>query len=262
MMESPEASSEEDLEESAEASSGPVLLSEEQKPFLEHLEELRRRLLRMILWLGIAAAVSFRFSGALLSWLIQPVGHVVFLSPVEPFIAHLKVAILGGIFLSLPLLTFEVWGFLSPALFPRERRTVFLFIPVSVGLFVSGAWFCWRFLLPAALKFFMSFSSEMLTPMLTVSSYTSFAGWLLVAAGLLFQLPLVILLLTWLGWVSPWTLLKQWRVAFIVILILAAVLTPTPDVATQFLLAAPITLLYFLSVGLAFFFTRKVRQGV
>ncbi|MBI3615820.1 MAG: twin-arginine translocase subunit TatC [Candidatus Omnitrophica bacterium] len=231
---------------------GPVLLpDEERRPFLEHLEELRRRVLRSFLWVGAAAVLAFRFSGEILNWLIRPVGKVVFLSPAEPFMIHLKVAFLGGLLLALPLLAWEVWGFLSPALFPDQRRPVLFLVPVSVGLFASGAWFTWAVLLPAALRFFLSFSSENLTPMVTVGSYVGFVGWFLLAGGLAFQMPMIVMLLAKLRLIRPAALLRQWRIALVGILIAAAVLTPTPDIATQLLLAGPMCALYLVSIGLA-----------
>ena len=231
---------------------GPVLLPDgEKRPFLEHLEELRRRALRSFLWIAAATLLTFRFSGEILQWLIQPVGQVVFLSPAEPFLIHLKIAFLGGIGLALPLLAWEGWGFLSPALFPRQRRPVLFLVPVTVGLFALGVWFTWAVLLPAALKFFLSFRSENLTPMVAVGSYVSFVGWFLLAGGLAFQMPIVVMLLAKLRMICPATLLRQWRIALVGILVAAAVLTPTPDIATQLLLAVPMCILYLISIGLA-----------
>ena len=236
---------------------GPVLVSGEQRPFLEHLEELRWRIIRALLWVVLSAGLVFRFSKEILQWIIQPVGHVVFLTPAEPFLAHFKVATLGGIILSAPLLAWEVWGFFSPAIRERERRLVFLFIPSSVGLFFLGGWFCWKFLLPAALKFFLSFSSPALTPMITIGSYVGFVGWFVVASGIFFQMPIVILMLVRVGFLSPWTLMRHWKMAIVAILIFAAILTPTPDIANQLLVAVPMTVLYFFSVGLSFLVRRK-----
>ncbi len=236
---------------------GPVLVSGEQRPFLEHLEELRWRMMRSLLWILLGMSLVLHFSGDLLSWLIRPVGKVVFLTPTEPFLAYVKVAVLGGLGLSAPLLAFEAWGFFSPALHPRERRLVFLFIPTSVGLFFAGGWFCWKLLLPSALKFLLSFSSSTLIPMIAIGSYISFVGMFLVASGLFFQMPIVILFLVRVGILSPWMLLRQWRLAIIAILVLAAILTPTPDMANQLLLAVPMTILYFISVCLSFLVRRK-----
>lgn len=233
--------------------SGPVLVREEEpRPFVDHLEELRRRLLRSFLWVGIGAAISWRFAGSLLALLVSPVGQVVYLSPVEPFLVHLKAAFLGGLAISFPLLAWECWGFFRPALRPRERWAAGLFLPVSTGLFAVGVWFGWKWLLPSALKILQSFGAAYMTPMLTVGHYLSFAGWLVVGCGLIFQVPLVVLLLARLGVVRPAALARAWRPALVGIFLAAAVLTPTPDVFTQLLLAAPLAGLYGISVILSF----------
>ena len=233
------------------------LPNEGKRPLLAHLEELRWRFLRCFLWVGVGTAVGFYFAKDLLAWFIQPVGSVVFLSPIEPFLAYLKVALIAGTALASPFLSAEAWGFLQPALFPHERRGFVFLIPASVGLFFLGGWFCWRFLLPVGLKFLLGFSSENMVPMITIGSYLGFAGWLLVGCGLFFQMPVAILVLARAGIVRPATLLKQWRFAVLGIFVLAAVLTPTPDVATQMLLALPMGFLYLVSVGLAFLVVKK-----
>ena len=205
--------------------------------------------------------VGWRFAPRILDLLIRPVGHVVYLSPAEPLMVHLKAAFFGGFILSFPFLTWEVWGFLRPAFRPLERWSALALLPVSVGLFLFGTWFGWKVLLPAALKILLSFGAGLMTPMLTVGSYLSFAGWLIAGCGLVFQVPLVILFLTWTGLVRPQTLLRQWRLATVGILILAAALTPTPDVFTQLLLAVPLGILYLLSAGLALLSGRSKANG-
>jgi len=189
------------------------------------------------------------------------VGQVVFLSPVEPFLVHLKVAFLGGLGLSFPLLAWEAWSFVRPA-FPHQGRwPVLALIPVSAGLFFAGAWFGWKLLLPAALRILLSFGGGVMTPMITVGSYISFAGWLIAGCGLIFQVPLIVFSLAVIGLVQPVTLLRQWRLAVVGILIIAAVITPTPDIFTQLLLAAPLAALYLLSVILSFL-VPKFNRGV
>jgi sec-independent protein translocase protein TatC len=236
----------------------PVVVREEDRlPFTFHLEELRRRILRSLLWVALGAGVSFQFAPRILSWLLQPVGKVVFLSPAEPFLLHLKAAFLGGVFLGAPLIAWEIWGFLSPALRFHERRVAFFLVPVSVGLFFLGGWFGWRWLLPAALSFLLTFQSERLTPMLTAGSTIPFLGGLVLGSGIAFQVPVVVGALARFGVVGPVHLLRQWRLAILAILIFSAVITPTPDIATQLLLAIPIGVLYLGSVGVA----SLVRKG-
>ena len=238
---------------------GPVPLpdSEDRQPFLAHLEELRWRALRSFLWVGLGMAVMLRFSGQILDRFLQPVGHLVFLNPAEPLMAHLSVAFFGGLLAASPFLAWEVWGFFSPALAPGQRRGILFLAPMSVGLLVSGVWFGWKVLLPAALSFLMSFSSASLTPMITIGNYVGFAGWLVVGCGLIFQMPIAVLFLARVGILHPMALLKQWRLAIVAILVIAAAVTPTPDIVNQLLLAAPMAVLYFLSVALAFLVKKK-----
>ena len=227
------------------------------QPFLAHLEELRWRALRSFFWIGLGMAVMFRFSGQILDRFLQPVGHLVFLSPAEPLMAHLSVAFFGGLLAASPFLAWEFWGFVAPAFGPRARRGVLFFVPASVGLLAMGVWFGWKVLLPAALSFLMSFSSASLTPMITIGNYVGFAGWLVLGCGLIFQMPIAVLFLARIGILHPMALLKQWRLAIVAILVIAAVVTPTPDIVNQLLLAAPMAVLYFLSVALAFLVQKK-----
>ena len=240
---------------------GAVLPGDERRPFLDHLEELRRRLLRCFLWVAVGTGLAWRLTPGILRELVLPVGQLVFLSPVEPFTVRLQIAFWGGLVFSFPLWAWEVWGFLRPALRSIERWSSLLFLLLSVALFFIGAGFGWRLLLPAALKILFAFGAGVMTPMLTVGSYVSFASWLILGCGLVFQVPLVILFLTRTGLVRPQTLLRQWRLAIVAILIVAAVLTPTPDVFTQLLLAAPLGILYLLSAGLALLFGRSRSNG-
>lgn len=234
---------------------GPVLVRDDPpQPFVEHLEDLRRRLLRGFLWLTLGSVVAWRFADRLLAFIAAPVGKLVYLSPVEPFGVHLKTAFLGGVVLSFPLLVWEVGGFFRPALRRTQRWPVLILLPICTGLFLIGAAFGWAVLLPTALKVLQAFGSQtgILVPMLTVEHYLSFAGWLVVGCGLIFQAPVAILVLTRWGVVRPSVLVRQWRPAVVAILLAAAVLTPTPDVFTQLLLALPLAALYFVSVGLSF----------
>ena len=237
---------------SREPESGVVLPFDGRRPLLDHLEELRWRFLRSFLWVGLGMIASWRLAPHLLQVLIRPVGQVVFLSPAEPFMVHLKVAFLGGLGIGFPLLAWEAWSFVRPAFPSGSRWPVLALIPVSAGLFFAGAWFGWKLLLPAALKILLSFGGDMMTPMITVGSYVSFAGWLIAGCGFIFQVPLVVLFLAAVEVVRPAALLRQWRPAVIGILIVAAVITPTPDIFTQMLLAGPLAALYLLSVIVSF----------
>ena len=236
--------------------SGPILTADPERPFLEHLEELRRRILRCFLWIGLGTAVSLHYSHTIVNWLTQPAGKLVFLNPTEPLMVHLKAAFFGGLFLSMPLVTWEVWGFVAPALNSGERKPVLFLMPLSAALFLCGSWFGWFIVVPTSLKFLLSFSSDSLVPMLTVGSYVTFASWLVIGCGLIFQMPMVVAFLARWGILKPSTLLRQWRLAVVAIFIVAAILTPTPDVVNQTLLALPMIVLYIISVGVAFLVRR------
>ncbi len=246
-----------------ESEPGEILPLDERRPFLDHLEELRRRLLRSFLWVGLGMAAAWQSAPKILEALIRPVGQVVFLSPAEPFLVQLKVAFLGGLGLSFPLLAWEGWGFVRPVFRSGGRWLFVLFLPVSSGLFFAGAWFGWKLLLPAALKILFSFAGGAMAPMITVGNYISFAGWLVAGCGLIFQVPLAVFLLAAAGMVRPAALLRQWRPAVVVILVVAAVITPTPDIFTQLLMAGPLAALYGVSVllafGVSFFRERRLR---
>lgn len=231
--------------------------SDNQRPFVEHLEELRRRIFRSLLWVVLGTGICWTFAPRILTWLLQPFGQVVFLSPMEPLLIHMKAAFLGGLGISFPLLAFEGWGFLSPALRLKERWLVLVLLPVSIALFLLGGWFGWQILLPLSLRVLLSFGSDVMTPMLTIGHAVDFAGWMVVGCGILAQLPLVLVGLTRAGIVTPRTLIRQWRWALLAILGLAAVLTPGPDLFSQILLAVPLGVLYGLSVVLSFLLRRK-----
>ncbi len=234
-----------------------TVLPEARRPFGEHLEELRRRLLRSLFWLTAATGLSWIWAPRLLAWLIEPMGQVVFLSPMEPFLVQLKAALLGGLLLGSPGIAWECWSFVQPALRPAARPRTITLVAASAALFLAGAWLGRRFLLPASLAILLGFRTEFMAPMLTVGAAMNFAFWLIAGSGLLFQIPLGIVVLCRGGWVRPATLVRQWRPAAVGLLVLAAVVTPGPDIVSQLILAAPLAGLYLLSAGLAWLACRR-----
>ena len=187
----------------------------------------------------------------ILAWLLRPVGHVIFTSLAEPFLAEFRLALWGGIVLGFPMILWQVWAFASAALTATQRRTVGRLLPFSLVLFALGAWAGLTQFVPVAVKFFLSFTTETMVPMVTVSHYLGFVGSLTLACGLIAQTPLVIALLAALGIVTPAFLCYHWRGAVVGSFVIAAVATPTPDIFTQTLLAVPLLGLYGLSIGLA-----------
>ncbi len=229
---------------------------------LDHLEELRSALIAsLVAWIG-ASAVLWFFSGPILEFLIRhlPARDLYFFAPGEAFLVRTKLSFILGILVSFPYLLFRAWRFVSPGLFRKEQGLVFPVIVLSVALFYMGLAFAYWVMMPLVLKFFVTFGTESLTPMLSVEKYFSFVAKLSFAFGLVFQLPLVVILLTSLGVVSARALLAQWRWAILVIFIVAAVLTP-PDPISQICMAVPLCVLFFASVAASFAIERRRKKS-
>ena len=217
--------------------------------FVDHLEELRWRLFKAVLAVVIMAIAAFYFSDELFRFLIIPLGDVkLHVTEVTgSFYAYLKVSFFAGIFGALPVVFYQLWTFISPGLYKHEKKVVIPLVVISSLLFLAGATFCYYIVLPLALKFLIGFSGELLNPIITVGSYISFTGLLLIAFGFAFELPIVAFFLGKIGLVSSRFMAKGRRYAIVAILILGAIITP-PDVFTQVLLAIPIYLLYEISI--------------
>lgn len=225
--------------------------ADERRPLLEHLEELRRRLGICLLAAAAGAILTFGARAPIMAWLLAPVGRVVFTTITEPFMAQLKLAGWGGLLLAMPMILWQAWGFLAVALRSEERRAIGRWLPLSVVLFAAGAWLGLSALVPVTVRFFLSFASDTVVPMLSISQYLGFVGSLMLACGAIAQTPLVIAVLARLGIVTPGFLWYHWRGAVVGSFVVAAVATPTPDIVTQTLLAGPLLGLYALSIGLA-----------
>jgi len=227
---------------------------------IEHLEELRLRLLISVAAFAVATIASFVFVERILGVLIRPVGRVVFLAPTEAFFVRIKVAALAGALLSLPVVLYQLWRFVAVGLTPTERRYALGLLPVSLVLFVGGATFAFFTILPVGVRFLLSYQTEALVPMISIGAYTSFATAFILAFGLVFQLPVVVLLLARLGIVTPATLAAGRRYAILGIVALSAVLTPGGDVVSQALMAVPTYLLYEASIWVARIFAPRPTQ--
>lgn len=218
---------------------------------VEHLEELRRRLLIAVAAFVVAMVAAFLFVEPILAILIRPVGRVVFLAPTEAFFVRLKVAALAGVFLSLPVVLYQLWRFVGVGLTPTERRHTLALLPFSLLLFVGGAAFAFFVILPLGVRFLLGYQTAQLTPMISIGAYTSFATAFVLAFGVVFQLPLVVLFLARLGIVTPASLAAGRKYALLGIVILSAVLTPGGDVVSQSLMAIPTYLLYEAGIWIA-----------
>lgn len=221
--------------------------------FVEHLEELRWRLIWAIATLAIGCGVGFAFNRQLLTWLTRPAPHVefIFTAPGEYFMASLKIAFFAGLYLALPMILYQGISFVAPGLAPQERRWV---IPVTLGafvLFTVGGAFAYFALLPAGLHFLLGLAPDAIAAKLSIGTYLGFTSALIFAAGFIFQLPIVLLALAVLGIVSSDQLKRLRRVAIVASLALGAVLSPSADLLSQLMLAGALVVLYELSIVLS-----------
>ncbi len=227
-------------------------MKEDLKPFLAHLEDLRRHLVRIIIVFGLIFIFAYCFVDRLLPFLLRPVGRVVFFSPAEAFIAELWVAFFTALFAGMPYILFELWRFAGAGLTPRERRYLGIYLPVSILLFYSGSVFGLLLIAPLAMDFLLGFRSVFVVPMINVSQYIGFVGSLALGFGLVFELPVAVAFLIRFGIVTPQYLIRKRRHAVVAILIVSALITP-PDCVTQILMAVPLWLLYETSIFLSRF---------
>jgi len=224
----------------------------------DHLGELRSMLISLIAALFASSLILWFFSGSLMDFLLSgiPVDGIYFHAPAEAFMTRLKLSFIAGFLACYPFILFRIWSFISPGLFSREKKVILPMIVFSTALFYVGVVFAYWIMIPVALNFLLQFSTDMLSPLLSVGEYFSFVGKLCFAFGVVFQLPLVIIFLTATGFISPGKLLRQWRWVIVIIFAVCAVLTP-PDPASQVLMAVPLVLLFFISVAVSFIFARK-----
>jgi sec-independent protein translocase protein TatC len=207
----------------------------------------------MILGLGVGVAVSFSFTIPFMEYLAQPAGGLEKLQAIQPtegIGVYMRVALLSGIAIMLPYLAFEMWLFAAPGLRPRDRKMGLIGIPMATVLFLMGLACTYYLLLPPALPWLENFTK--IPQAWTANNYFNFITGLMLWVGLFFEFPLVIYLLTSLGFVKPQVLLNQWRLAIVIISIIAAIITPTIDPVNMGLMMLPMILLYFISIGLSY----------
>ncbi|HUK62344.1 MAG TPA: twin-arginine translocase subunit TatC [Dongiaceae bacterium] len=227
-------------------------------PFLQHLEELRGVLQHSLLAMVAGFAVGWWLAPRVMADLIhRTVVSTVVMSPFEALNERLKLAaILGGVVV-LPFISWRLWSFVLPGLLKRERRWVGPLAMSSFVLFMLGAWAAYGYVVPLVIKVLQGFLTQGMVMQMRLSLLLDFFYNMIIACGLLAQLPLVTMLLTGIGIVTPVFLLKQWRVAIVVIFVVTAAITPGDVVSAQLIMGLPMVLLYFLSVALSFFVARK-----
>jgi sec-independent protein translocase protein TatC len=241
--------------------------------FLDHLEELRKRIFYSLIAVVVGFFACWGYHEFIFSLMQKPIldalrangmaEKLVYLNPTDAFNLYLKLAFLAGLFVTSPFVLYQVWLFISPGLYRNEKRYVFPFMFSTIGLFLSGGYFGYKIVFPAALEFLIGFGKQF-TPMITIHEYTDLFLSVILGLGVVFELPVVIFFLALMGVVTAGWMWKNIRYAILAIFIVAAILTPTPDILNMCIFAAPMVGLYMLSIGIAWLVhpaQRRARQA-
>jgi sec-independent protein translocase protein TatC len=227
---------------------------------LEHLTELRARLIRSVIAVGVGFVMAYAFADPLfrmLSWPLHQASQqqvlLIGTGVGEAFFTKLKVALIAGLFVASPAVFYEIWKFIAPGLYERERRMARPFVLFATLFFLTGAYFCWAVVFRIGFRFFLEqYASIGATPTLRISEYLSFAAKLLLAFGITFEMPIFAFFLTRIGLIDHHMMIRNLRYAILGIFVIAVALTP-PDMLSPFLLSIPLLALYGLSIGVAYF---------
>lgn len=225
--------------------------------FFGHLGELRKRILYSMAYILVFFLVSWTFVNKIYYWLSIPVlkflpegETLAFTSLTEPFMMYIKLSFISGLFLASPFVFYQLWLFISPALYKKEKKWVFPFVFFTTFFFVLGGAFGYVVVFPLACKFFLKIGADF-HAIITINEYFSLAFRVLIGISVIFELPILAFLLARLGVLSSAFLIKYFKYAIVIIFIIAAVITPTPDIVTQSMFAGPMILLYLLSILIA-----------
>ena len=224
---------------------------------LRHLEELRTRIIRSLIAIAVGSAIAYFYIEDIMRYLTLPTGRLYYLQPAEAFFTYIKIAIFAGFLLALPVVFYQAWKFILPALTVRERTVIGILVPSSVLLFFAGLAFSFFLVLPAALQFFVGFSTENLQPMFTLHQYFDFVLAFILPFGAVFELPLLVIVFAKLGFISSKFLQSKQRIVIFLAFVVGAVISPTPDIFTQSMIAIPLILLYELSYLVVRFVLRR-----
>ena len=219
-----------------------------EQPLRDHLQEFRKRLIICLVVVAIAALACYNYVDDIIALLSGPAGKLYFMNPSEVFFTYMEIALYAGILFTLPVLLYEVWAFVAPALWPEERRAVLVILPTAVILFYVGLVFAYYLVIPAAVTFFMGFATQTLQPMFSLESYLSFILALTLPFGFIFELPLIVVFLAKIGLVTGDFLKGKRKILIVIAFIFAAVVSPTTDIFTQTMIAVPLIVLYEISM--------------
>ncbi len=243
---------------------------EKEMPFLEHLEELRSRLIKALLSVAFFTALSWFFIERIFDFLVMPYRdaialakskvqdpatlenvRLIFTNPTGGFMIYIKLALTVGILFSIPVIVFQIWQFIAPGLLRRERRIAVWVVFFTTLCFMAGAMFCYYVVLKYGLGFLLTFQSDVLTPMVSIDEYFGFVTILLIVFGLVFEMPVIAFFLTKIGLLTPEFMRQKRRYSIVAIFVGAAVLTPSTDAFTMMLLVLPLLVLYEISIWIS-----------
>lgn len=259
-------------------------MEEQKMSLIEHLSELRKRILICLIALIIAFIFTFSYSEYIFKLLLFPLNYtpqfslkdgivfvpdqklqntkLVFLGPAEAFWMNMKIALVAGFILTIPIIFYQLWRFVSPGLYSHEKKYVLPFVLTATGLFLAGVAFCYFIVLPFAMGFLLNYKvGDFLMPMLSVGLYIDFLLKFLLAFGLVFELPILIVITTRMGLITPQTLKKYRRLAIVLAFVVAAIITPTPDAFNQTLMAVPMIILYELGIWVSILLNKKGKNN-
>jgi sec-independent protein translocase protein TatC len=231
-----------------------------QMSFLEHLEDLRKRLIYSVLAIVVGFFACYYYHEQLYGLMQRPIiealrNHhmseaLVYLSPTEPFNLYIKIGFMAGVFFASPVILYQVWLFISPGLYRHEKRYVVPFMISTVGLFIAGGLFGYKIAFPAALDFLIGYSAQF-KPMITIGEYTDLFLTIIIGLGVVFEMPILVFFLALMGIVSPGWMWNNFRYSILIIFVISAIVTPTTDILNMCIFAAPMILLYVVSIAVA-----------
>ena len=244
----------------ADATASGQTLGAHSMPLLAHLEELRKRIIFSVLGIVVGFISCWSFADRIFGFMQQPIigalhhhgiaGGLVYLNPTEPFNLYLEVALVGGLFAASPFVFYQLWLFIAPGLYRKEKRYVMPFLLSTVGLFMAGGLFGYKMVYPASLDFLIGYGQRF-QPMITIGEYTKLFVTIIVGLGLIFEMPILVFFLALMRLITARWMLRNLRYSILVIFIIAAIVTPTADILNMCLFAAPMVALYGISIGVA-----------
>jgi sec-independent protein translocase protein TatC len=238
--------------------------------FLEHLEELRRRIFYALGAVVVGFFGCWAYAERIYEVMQRPIMEalrhnnmpekLVYLNPTEPFNMYLKVAFLAGLFLTSPFVLYQVWAFIAPGLYRNEKRYVTPFMISTVALFLAGGYFGYKLVYPQALEFLIGYGKQF-TPMITIGEYTNLFLTIIIGMGVIFEMPILVFFLSLMGIVTAGWMWRNLRYSILVIFIIAAIVTPTTDIMNMCIFAAPMVALYVVSIAIAWVVHPKQRRA-